>query len=330
MTERLTARAMNAITLSVTQNSRETNHADRTARSRHHPRRGTHQRAARSRVDPARLQPLPRGDRLRLAAAVLRPGLVGVGQRGGGGHGGRHGSDRPARPGLAAHGTNLSTSSGAQFGVRGRLVGSVVGPAAGPRLHRADRVDRRRRDGRRPGPAGRSAGRAGCPTASSTRCSPRPPSPARCTATGCCSRLSRVLAVGMTALLVLGVIALRPDFTTTALPGGGRLSAGRLLADLAARDGGGRALRPDRLHHPPRRLHPLHLPGPPHLPPGAARDLARAAAGPAGAAALRHVHGVRGPGGPRLRRARWSTPPPSGTSSRCCWRPPRARSATRA
>lgn len=51
----------------------------------------------------------------------------GVGQLRRPGHPARHGPHRTARAGLPATGTNLSTSSGAQFGVRGRLVGSVVG-----------------------------------------------------------------------------------------------------------------------------------------------------------------------------------------------------------
>lgn len=54
-------------------------------------------------------------------------------------------------------GTNLSTSSGAQFGVRGRLRRLGRRPAPVARLHGADRVDRRRRDDGRPAPPVRRA-----------------------------------------------------------------------------------------------------------------------------------------------------------------------------
>jgi hypothetical protein len=112
--------------------------------------------------------------------------------------------------------TNLSTSSGARFGVRGRLVGSVGGPAPRPRPHHADGVDRRRCDGQCPRPAVRPARERGV-----VRRGPRPATAA--TVAGAVHgyrvllAVSRILAIGMTALLVLGVIAYAPDFTTGAL-----------------------------------------------------------------------------------------------------------------
>ncbi|WP_443044614.1 cytosine permease [Streptomyces sp. DHE17-7] len=85
--------------------------------------------------------------------------------------------------------------------------------------------------------------------------------------------MSRVLAIGMTALLVLGLIAYAPDFTTAALPeAGGYLLA--VPANLCWPRAAG-LLRPNRHSiNAARRLHPLHLPRPLLLPPGAARDLA--------------------------------------------------------
>ncbi|APY86197.1 cytosine permease [Streptomyces alfalfae] len=117
-------------------------------------------------------------------------------------------------------GTNLSTSSGAQFGVRGRLVGSVVGLLLSlgytaltiwiggdvmvGTLHRLLGL-----------PAdGLSYGVVYALLAAAT-------------VTGAVFgyrvllRLSRVLALAMTALLILGVVAYAPDFTLSALPGAG-------------------------------------------------------------------------------------------------------------
>ncbi|KUL61541.1 cytosine permease [Streptomyces sp. NRRL S-1521] len=117
-------------------------------------------------------------------------------------------------------GTNLSTSSGAQFGVRGRLVGSVVGLLLSlgytaltiwiggdvmvGTLHRLLGL-----------PAdGLSYGVVYALLAAAT-------------VTGAVFgyrvllRLSRVLALTMTALLILGVVAYAPDFTLSALPGAG-------------------------------------------------------------------------------------------------------------
>ncbi|WP_030785310.1 cytosine permease [Streptomyces sp. NRRL S-920] len=135
-------------------------------------------------------------------------------------------------------GTNLSTSSGAQFGVRGRLVGSVVGLLLSlgytaltiwiggdvmvGTLHRLLGL-----------PAdGLSYGVVYALLAAAT-------------VVGAVFgyrvllRLSRVLAFGMTALLILGVIAYAPDFTTSALPGAGGYLLGSfwptwLLALVAA------------------------------------------------------------------------------------------------
>lgn len=117
-------------------------------------------------------------------------------------------------------GTNLSTSSGAQFGVRGRLVGSVVGLllALGCTaltvwiggdvmvsvLHRLFGLT----------PSAASYGVVHTLLAAAT-------------VTGAVYgyrvllAMSRVLAIGMTALLILGVIAYAPHFTTAALPEAG-------------------------------------------------------------------------------------------------------------
>ncbi|WP_409238585.1 cytosine permease [Streptomyces sp. PA5.6] len=135
-------------------------------------------------------------------------------------------------------GTNLSTSSGAQFGVRGRLVGSVVGLLLSlgytaltiwiggdvmvGTLHRL---------------LGLPAGGLSYSLVYALL--------AAATVTGAVYgyrvllRLSRVLAVGMTALLALGVVAYAPDFTTAALPGAGGYALGSfwptwLLALVAA------------------------------------------------------------------------------------------------
>lgn len=135
-------------------------------------------------------------------------------------------------------GTNLSTSSGAQFGVRGRLVGSVVGLLLSLGytaltiwiggdvmvgvLHRLTGLPS----------SGLSYGIVYALLAAAT-------------VTGAVYgyrvllRLSRVLAVGMTALLILGAVAYAPDFTTSALPEAGGYLLGSfwptwLLALVAA------------------------------------------------------------------------------------------------
>ncbi|GHB66699.1 transporter [Streptomyces viridiviolaceus] len=135
-------------------------------------------------------------------------------------------------------GTNLSTSSGAQFGVRGRLVGSVVGlllalgyTALTVWIGGDVMVS----------VLGRLAGlpQGGVSYAVVYGLL------AAATVAGAVYgyrvllAMSRVLAVGMTALLVLGVIAYAPDFTTAALPeAGGYLLGGFwptwLLAAVAA------------------------------------------------------------------------------------------------
>ncbi|MFI8877620.1 cytosine permease [Streptomyces sp. NPDC055243] len=135
-------------------------------------------------------------------------------------------------------GTNLSTSSGAQFGVRGRLIGSIVGLLLSLGytaltiwiggdvmvgvLHRLTGLPS----------SGLSYGIVYALLAAAT-------------VTGAVYgyrvllRLSRVLAVGMTALLILGTVAYAPDFTTSALPDAGGYLLGSfwptwLLALVAA------------------------------------------------------------------------------------------------
>ncbi len=116
--------------------------------------------------------------------------------------------------------TNLSTSSGAQFGVRGRLVGSVVGLllALGytaltvwiggdvmlgvlTRLFGIPANDLS---------YGVVYGLLAAATVAGAVYGYR-----------VLLAMSRVLAVGMTALLLLGVFAYAPDFTTSALPEAG-------------------------------------------------------------------------------------------------------------
>ncbi|MFC8094025.1 cytosine permease [Streptomyces sp. NPDC057301] len=134
--------------------------------------------------------------------------------------------------------TNLSTSSGAQFGVRGRLVGSVVGlllalgyTALTVWIGGDVMV----------GVLGRLVGLP----ASGISYGVVYGLLAAATVAGAVYgyrvllTMSRVLAIGMTALLVLGVIAYAPHFTTGALPeAGGYLLGGFwptwLLATVAA------------------------------------------------------------------------------------------------
>lgn len=135
-------------------------------------------------------------------------------------------------------GTNLSTSSGAQFGVRGRLVGSVVGlllalgyTALTVWIGGDVMV----------GVLGRLAGLPQGDTAYALVYGLL----AAATVAGAVHgyrvllAMSRALAFGMTALLALGVIAYAPGFTTAALPeAGGYLLDGFwptwLLAAVAA------------------------------------------------------------------------------------------------
>ncbi|MEV8596786.1 cytosine permease [Streptomyces sp. NPDC052012] len=134
--------------------------------------------------------------------------------------------------------TNLSTSSGAQFGVRGRLVGSVVGlllalgyTALTVWIGGDVMV----------GVLGRLFGMPAGDTSYALIYGLL----AAATVAGAVYgyrvllAMSRVLAIGMTALLILGVIAYAPDFTTAALPeAGGYLLGGFwptwLLAAVAA------------------------------------------------------------------------------------------------
>ncbi|MFI7412448.1 cytosine permease [Streptomyces sp. NPDC049627] len=134
--------------------------------------------------------------------------------------------------------TNLSTSSGAQFGVRGRLVGSVVGlllalgyTALTVWIGGDVMV----------GVLGRLVG---LPTGGVSYGVVYGMLAAATVAGAVYGyrvllAMSRVLAIGMTALLVLGVIAYAPHFTTAALPeAGGYLLGGFwptwLLATVAA------------------------------------------------------------------------------------------------
>ncbi|MEV6756346.1 cytosine permease [Streptomyces sp. NPDC051214] len=135
-------------------------------------------------------------------------------------------------------GTNLSTSSGAQFGVRGRLVGSVVGLLLSlgytaltiwiggdvmvGALHRLTGLPA----------SGLSYGLVYALLAAATVAG-------AVYGYRVLLRLSRILAVGMTALLVLGVVAYAPDFTTSPLPDAGGYLLGSfwptwLLALVAA------------------------------------------------------------------------------------------------
>ncbi|MGI5471049.1 cytosine permease [Streptomyces sp. CA-132043] len=112
-------------------------------------------------------------------------------------------------------GTNLSTSSGAHFGVRGRLVGSVIGLllslgyTALTLWVGGDAV------------VGTLARLTGLPDSGASYAAVYALL-AVCTAAGAVYgyklllRLSRVLALGMTAILVVGLFAYAPDFTTAA------------------------------------------------------------------------------------------------------------------
>ncbi|MFD7014482.1 cytosine permease [Streptomyces sp. NPDC059928] len=134
--------------------------------------------------------------------------------------------------------TNLSTSSGAQFGVRGRLVGSVVslllslgytaltvwigGDAMTGVLHRLFGLPT----------GGLSYGIVYALLAAATVIG-------AVYGYRVLLRLSRIPAVVMTALLILGIAAYAPHFTTAALPGAGGYLLGsfwptRLFAMVAA------------------------------------------------------------------------------------------------
>ncbi|MFD7918675.1 cytosine permease [Streptomyces sp. NPDC059740] len=121
-------------------------------------------------------------------------------------------------------GTNLSTSSGAHFGVRGRLVGSVIGLllslgyTALTLWVGGDAV------------VGTLTRLTGLPSSGAVYAVVYA-ALAVCTALGAVYgyrlllRLSRALAVGMTVLLVLGLFAYAPHFSTAA-PAGGYLLGG--------------------------------------------------------------------------------------------------------
>jgi purine-cytosine permease-like protein len=122
--------------------------------------------------------------------------------------------------------TNLSTSSGAQFGVRGRLVGSVVGlllalgyTALTVWIGGDVMV----------GVLGRLFGMPASGVSYGVVYGLLAAATVVCAVYGyrVLLAMSRVLAVGMTALLVLGVLAYAPHFTTDALPqAGGYLLGG--------------------------------------------------------------------------------------------------------
>lgn len=207
--------------------------------------------------------------------------------------------------------TNLSTSSGAQFGVRGRLRGLGGGPAALARLHRADPVDRRRRDGGRPLAAHRTAGHGGHarPDVRRTRRVHRRRGRLRLPAAAAHEQdpgRRHGGAAGRRRLRLLRGLHHRG-------PAGHRVPARLVLADLDPRRRRRRAQRPGRLHHPARRLHPLHLPAAAQLPQGALGHRVRTALRPPDPAAVRHLHGARRPGRLPSTPARWWRPRPSGT-----------------
>ncbi|MEV0370870.1 cytosine permease [Streptomyces sp. NPDC050636] len=122
-------------------------------------------------------------------------------------------------------GTNLSTSSGAHFGVRGRLIGSVIGLllslgyTALTLWVGGDAV------------VGTLSRLFGLPDTGFTYAAVYALL-AGCTALGAVHgyrlllRMSRVLAIGMSALLALGLIAYAPDFTTAAPAGSEYLLGG--------------------------------------------------------------------------------------------------------
>lgn len=113
--------------------------------------------------------------------------------------------------------TNLSTSSGAQFGVRGRLIGSVVGLllalgyTALTLWIGGDVI------------VGTLTRAAGLPDSGAAHAAAYA-ALAACTVVAAVYgyrlllRLSRILAVGMTVLLALGLIAYAPDLTSAAPP----------------------------------------------------------------------------------------------------------------
>ncbi|MFH8570816.1 cytosine permease [Streptomyces sp. NPDC017993] len=122
-------------------------------------------------------------------------------------------------------GTNLSTSSGAHFGVRGRLIGSVIGLllslgyTALTLWVGGDAV------------VGTLSRLFGLPSGGFTYAAVYAVL-AACTALGAVHgyrlllRLSRVLAIGMSALLAIGLIAYAPDFTTATSAGSEYLLGG--------------------------------------------------------------------------------------------------------
>ncbi|GAA3217712.1 hypothetical protein GCM10020256_21070 [Streptomyces thermocoprophilus] len=223
--------------------------------------------------------------------------------------------------------TNLSTSSGAQFGVRGRLIGSVVGlllalgyTALTVWIGGDVMV----------GVLGRLAGLPADGGSYAVVYALL----AAATVAGAVYgyrvllAMSRILAIGMTALLALGLVAYAPDFTTDALPeAGGYLLGGYwptwLLSAVAAGLSGPvafitllgdytRYISPAR-HTPRRVLHATWL--------GLILGLlVPQLFGTFTAYAARAALDYAGP---------LVDASPAGIWCRCCWPPPRARSATR-
>lgn len=175
------------------------------------------------------------------------------------------------------------------------------GPAALARLHGAHPVDRRRRDGGRPRAAHRAPGhrRHARPDVRRARRVYRRRGRLRLPAAAAHEQdpgHRHGGAAGRRRLRLLRGLHRRR-------PAGDRVPARLLLADLDPRRRRRRAERPGRLHHPARRLHPLHLPAPAQLPHGALGHRLRTALRPADPAALRHLHGARRPGRSRVRRS---------------------------
>lgn len=294
--------------------SPRSSHADRTTRSRHRPGGRTHQRPPGPRRDPARVQSLPGGDRLRLAPRLVRPRSLGLGDLRRHRHARRRRRHRAPGARVAAHRDqplHLLRRLLRRTGPARRLGGR---PAALARLHRADPLDRRRRDGGDARQADRPAdrrrlarrrlrgarrlhgGRRGVrlPAAPQAEQGPRrrhDPAPGPRT-----RRLRRGLHDGGGA--------------------GHPVPPRLLLADLAVLGRGRRPQRTGRLHHPARRLHPVRLPRAAQLPDRPAGHLSRPGRGTARPPALRYVHGARRRGDSTT-RGRSSPPRPPGTWSRC-------------
>lgn len=296
--------------------------ADRTARRRHHPGGGAHQLTTRRAVDPGRLQPRLRCRRLRLAPGLLRALLLGRRHLGRPRHRARHRAHRAAGPGLAAH-RDQPVHQLRRLLRRPRPADRLGRrPAAVARLHRAGPVGRRRRGGRRTQPDARPAHqrrrvrrhvqRAG--RAERHRGGVRVPAAAEA-GTG--------PDVGHGRTAAGRAVRLRAALRRL---GARHVPARRLLADLAAVGGRRRTERPDRLHHPAGRLHPVRLARPVLRPAGAVVDRRGPVPRPADPAAVRHLHRGRHRRRHRLRARPDRRRAPPGSCCRCwstdCWAAP--------